>query len=196
MSWTVPATSEGTSIVALSVSSSRTGWSLASVSPGFTSTRTTSPAVTFSPSSGILNSVAIVSLTLSRVLLLRIDPEIVDRLRHNLRLDLAVLCQLGERRQRDVSRFDLEELAQVLPVLAAAEAVGAERADAARHPAVDRCRQHFQIIGGGDDGSLRAAEALRHVRHPRLLCRMEHVPAVARQRVAQQLVVAGDAPHV
>ena len=56
-SCTVPATVEGTSMVALSVSSSRIGWSLTTVSPGLTSTRTTSPDVTFSPSSGILNSV-------------------------------------------------------------------------------------------------------------------------------------------
>ncbi len=46
----------GTSIVALSVSSSSTGWSFFSASPALTRTRTTSPALTFSPSSGILNS--------------------------------------------------------------------------------------------------------------------------------------------
>ncbi len=55
-SFTVPATLEGTSIVALSVSSSRTGWSFAIASPGFTRMRTTSPAVTFSPSSGRMKS--------------------------------------------------------------------------------------------------------------------------------------------
>ena len=56
-SLTTPATDEGTSIVALSVSSSRTGWSIAIVSPTLTSTRVTSPPATFSPSSGTLNSV-------------------------------------------------------------------------------------------------------------------------------------------
>src|SRR5437867_1894203 len=48
---------EGTSIVALSVSSSSTAWSFASASPGLTSTRRTSPVVMFSPSSGRVNSV-------------------------------------------------------------------------------------------------------------------------------------------
>ena len=57
ISLTVPATDDGTSIVALSVSSSRTGWSLASVSPALTSTRRTSPAAMFSPSSGSVKSV-------------------------------------------------------------------------------------------------------------------------------------------
>src|SRR5439155_19932159 len=54
---TRPATEDGTSMVALSVSSSRTVWSLVRVSPGLTRTRSTSPAVTFSPSSGSLKSV-------------------------------------------------------------------------------------------------------------------------------------------
>ena len=56
-SLTTPAIDEGTSIVALSVSSSMTAWSLAIVSPGLTSTRTTSPAAMFSPSSGSFKSV-------------------------------------------------------------------------------------------------------------------------------------------
>src|SRR5262245_25816522 len=59
ISLTTPATDDGTSIVALSVSSSTTGWSRAMVSPTLTSTRVTSPEATFSPSSGILNSVTL-----------------------------------------------------------------------------------------------------------------------------------------
>ena len=55
-SLTTPATLDGTSMVALSVSSSSTGWSFFSASPGFTSTRTTSPPATFSPSSGMTKS--------------------------------------------------------------------------------------------------------------------------------------------
>src|SRR6185503_10989945 len=57
ISLTTPATEDGTSIVALSVSSSSTGCSRAIVSPTFTSTLVTSPVATFSPSSGTLNSV-------------------------------------------------------------------------------------------------------------------------------------------
>src|SRR5690349_11816429 len=57
ISLTTPATDDGTSIVALSVSSSSTGCSFLIVSPTLTSTRVTSPVATFSPSSGTLNSV-------------------------------------------------------------------------------------------------------------------------------------------
>src|SRR5262245_25018685 len=57
ISLTWPATEDGTSIVALSVSSSRTGCSCLIVSPTLTSTRVTSPVATFSPNSGTLNSV-------------------------------------------------------------------------------------------------------------------------------------------
>jgi hypothetical protein len=57
ISLTTPATDDGTSIVALSVSSSMTGCSFLTVSPTLTSTLATSPEATFSPSSGTLNSV-------------------------------------------------------------------------------------------------------------------------------------------
>src|SRR6185503_12441418 len=57
ISLTTPATDDGTSIVALSVSSSMTGCSILTVSPTLTSTLATSPEATFSPSSGTLNSV-------------------------------------------------------------------------------------------------------------------------------------------
>jgi hypothetical protein len=58
---TTPATEEGTSMVALSVSSSRTGCSRLIVSPTLTSTRATSALSTFSPSSGTLKSVTLIS---------------------------------------------------------------------------------------------------------------------------------------
>ena len=57
ISLTCPATDEGTSIVALSVSSSRIGWSLVTVSPVLTRMRSTSPAAMFSPSSGSVKSI-------------------------------------------------------------------------------------------------------------------------------------------
>src|SRR5579875_903437 len=51
-------TGEGTSMVALSVSSSNTGWSWLTASPTETKILTKSPDLMFSPSSGSLNSVA------------------------------------------------------------------------------------------------------------------------------------------
>ena len=55
-SFTVPATSDGTSIVALSVSSSTMGWSTLMVSPTLTSTLRTSPWATPSPRFGRMKS--------------------------------------------------------------------------------------------------------------------------------------------
>ena len=56
MSLTTPASVDGTSMVALSVSSSRTDWSIFTVSPIFTSTFSTSPCATPSPRFGRTNS--------------------------------------------------------------------------------------------------------------------------------------------
>jgi hypothetical protein len=60
----VPVTDEGTSTTALSVSSSITVSPSAIAAPGLTSKRTRSPLSMFSPSSGSLNSVAILSFIL------------------------------------------------------------------------------------------------------------------------------------
>ena len=74
----VPLTEEGTSMTALSVSSSMTGWSSTRESPTETRRLMTSPASTFSPRSGSLNSVAISSHR-HRVRFFRIDAEVLHR---------------------------------------------------------------------------------------------------------------------
>src|SRR5512145_1054077 len=106
-------------------------------SPLETSTRTTSPAVTFSPSSGSVKSVGMMNvsplpqlacgspcradsggtasrrsaggriLAARRVGLLGVDVEILDSPRDDLRVDLAVLRQLGQRGQRHEASVDL-----------------------------------------------------------------------------------------
>jgi hypothetical protein len=60
----VPVTDEGTSTTALSVSSSITGSPSVMLAPGLIIKRTRSPLSIFSPSSGSLNSVAILSFSL------------------------------------------------------------------------------------------------------------------------------------
>ena len=60
----VPLTDEGTSTTALSVSSSITGSPSVMLAPGLIIKRTRSPLSMFSPSSGSLNSVAILALSL------------------------------------------------------------------------------------------------------------------------------------
>src|SRR5207247_3488684 len=86
----------------------------------------------------------------------------------------------------------LEEVAERGAVFAAAEPVGAERADLARHPLVDRVGQHLQIVRGGDEDAGGVLQALRHVRDARRFTGMQHVPTVARMAVAVQLLVARD----
>src|SRR5882724_6290821 len=58
ISLTVPVTEEGTSMTALSVSSSITGWPSETLAPGEIISRTRSPWSMFSPNSGSLNSLA------------------------------------------------------------------------------------------------------------------------------------------
>jgi hypothetical protein len=58
-SLTFPLTDEGTSMTALSVSSSITGWPSFTSAPGAIIRRTKSPCSMFSPSSGSLNSVTV-----------------------------------------------------------------------------------------------------------------------------------------
>src|SRR5262245_13579118 len=136
MSLTTPATDEGTSTVALSVSNSTTGCSFSIVSPTFTSTRRTSPVVTFSPSSGTLNSVTEGSYRLSaigswlkaqpsaksqkpgayslrccRIRLFGVDSEILDRLLNQVRGHRTVGCELAQRRHGNEPRVHLEEVA-------------------------------------------------------------------------------------
>ena len=66
-----------------------------------------------------------------RVRLLGVDPQILDGLLRDRRLQLAVARQLVQRRQHDVLGVDLEEVAQRRAALAAAEAIGAERGERA-----------------------------------------------------------------
>src|SRR5580658_8917726 len=103
---TVPVTDDGTSTTALSVSSSITGSPSAMLPPGLIIKRTRSPLSIFSPSSGSLNSVAILSLssilrlrghgrartpvsplTDCRVAFFRIDAEIADCFFQKFRAD-------------------------------------------------------------------------------------------------------------
>src|SRR5262249_20999750 len=81
-------------------------------------------------------------------------------------------------------------------VLAAAEAVGAQRDDRPADPARDHIRLALEIVARGDDDALRLREAGRHVRHARLLRRMQAVPPLDAAGVMVKLGVAGAAPAV
>ena len=90
-SLTVPATLEGTSIVALSVSSSRTGWSFATVSPGrdqHAHDVAGGDVLAELRKLEFCRHTQMVSVVrgqlVGRIRLLGIDPEVLDRLRHDL----------------------------------------------------------------------------------------------------------------
>src|SRR5215217_9127867 len=72
-------------------------------------------------------------LAVRRVGLLRVDAELADRVRGHGSLDLAVLRQRLQRRERHEAAVHLEELAQLAPVVGAAEPVRAEHLVTAGH---------------------------------------------------------------
>src|SRR6476469_6931717 len=135
--------------------------------------RTTSPATTFSPSSGITKSAtgpssvgpnfssAVVGptevgpyenlLRSSRIRLLGVDPEIGDRLLHHLRLQLAIAHERRQRRDDDEAGVHFEVIAEIGARFAAAEPVGAERDERSRQPAIDRVRQRLEVVGRRDE---------------------------------------------
>jgi hypothetical protein len=78
-----------------------------------------------------------------RIGLVGVDAEVLDRFVEDVALDFAVEVQLVQGRQRDRAGVDLEEIAERLAALAAAETVGAERSEAARHPLADHIRQRL-----------------------------------------------------
>src|SRR5215831_9748499 len=87
-------------------------------------------------------------------------------------------------------------LSQILAIVAAPEAVGAERLQPPAKPWRDLPRHHLHIIGGGDDRSFGVPENLHDKRCFGGLVRMQAIPPLDPQRLAAQLVVAGDAPYI
>src|SRR5258708_2512160 len=85
---------------------------------------------------------------------------------------------------------------QVLAIVAASEAVGAEGDEASAEPRGYLVGDNLHEIGGGDN---RTFDAICHGLNIRLLFRfggMQSVPALDRQGIAAELVVAGHAPYI
>ena len=84
---------------------------------------------------------------------------------------------------------DLEELAQLLARIRAAESISTEGSDAtAREKRTDLIGKKLDVISRRDDRSAAVFEAGLQVRYARLLLRMEPVPALRGQCVAPQFV--------
>ena len=98
----------------------------------------------------------------------------------------------------DVAAVDLEEVAQRLAVVRAAEAVGAEhRVAPVADPLADLVGEGAHVVRRRDHRPGRAVgQALLDPREPRRLGGVEHVPAGDVDAVAAQLGEARRAPHV
>src|SRR6266403_3297484 len=103
----------------------------------------------FSPSSGSLNSVGILSLSSladRRVQFLWIDAEIADRFLEHVRSHLLLAGERCQSGQHDMFCVDFEEVTQRSTVLTATEAIRAERQQFSRDPLRDALRQYFHVI--------------------------------------------------
>ena len=151
---TVPPPGAGTSIVALSDSSVINGSSALTASPSFTWISMIGTSLK-SPMSGTLTSVAATCVSLffcaraacgpalpigyadwTRQDLAGFGfsgsmPNLLDRLRDDGGLHLALVGQRLQRRERDVVPVDLEERAQLAAIVGAAETVRPEHDDSA-----------------------------------------------------------------
>src|SRR5690606_7083248 len=90
----------------------------------------------------------------------------------------------------------LEEVAQLVPRLAAAEAVRAQADDRSRQVPGEDVGRDLHVITGGDQGPLRLLQLPVYVRLLRILSRVQPVTAVGDERVAVESLVRGDAPDV
>src|SRR5579864_3368194 len=130
-----------------------------------------------------------------RVDFLRVHCQLLHGLLGLLDVELAVASQAGERGCGDGFGVDLEVTAEVLPVVAAAEAVSAKRDQARSQPRSQLIGHRLDVVGGGDR-AFGPGQRGYHVRLAGLFRGMQTIPAFGFQPVAAEFVVAGDAPHV
>ena len=90
-------------------------------------------------------------------------PKIFDRFGHALARRLALLAPVGKRGDGDALGVDFEVPAQRLAAFAAAEAVGAQREQAAGHPRVDLLGHGPHVVRAAMNGPFVACERLLDV---------------------------------
>src|SRR5690554_3663412 len=194
---TVPARGDGTSIDALSDSSTTRVSSTAISSPALTpiSITSTSPAP---PRSGTL----IVSLAIAgplhkkRIGFVGINAKIGNGLGDHGAGNHPLLRQTVERRHRNIAAVHLEEVPQPGAGVAAPVAVGAEHVVVARNERPQLVAVALQVVGGNHERPAPVGQRPGDIGHPRRLPRVQAVPAQRRLAVAGQLVDTGDAPHI
>src|SRR5258705_7959911 len=107
----------------------------------------------------------------------RTEAHLGDRRFRALPVELAAARQCRESCLHHGFRRNLEELPEVLAILAATESVGAERIQPSAKPRCKLIRHGLHVIARRNDGTGRAFERLDDVRSARLACRMQAIPA-------------------
>ena len=101
------------------------------------------------------------------------------------------------RRHRHVVTVHLEEPAQLLARVGAAEAIGAEHEIVVcRQESADLIGKDLHVVGRRRHRTGTVLEALLDVTQTRLRLGMQHVPALRIEPLAAQLIETGDAPDV
>src|SRR6476661_5050456 len=174
ISRTTPSEGDGISIVALSDSSVISDCSLATASPGLTSTSMTATSLK-SPMSGTTTWVISRCSCRRGIGLFGIDAVFLDRLGHLLRLQLTLVGERLQRRHRHEVAIDLEEVAQPGARIGTPEAVGAEDlvGAALRHERADLLGEALDVVARGDNRAGLLLQRLGHVRHARLCLRVQ-----------------------
>jgi hypothetical protein len=109
----------------------------------------------------------------------------------------TIIGKCLQRRECDPAAIDFEEVAQLAPVVAAAEAVGSERVEATSPRRTAGCRRRTISCSRSRRPRARGArEDARHVGHAPFVRRMQEVPAFGRETVAAEFVETRRAPDV
>jgi hypothetical protein len=101
-------------------------------------------------------------------------------------LDLAVAGESPQCGHHDVAGVDLEEPAQRLAGVAAAEAVGAERHEGAGDPAADLVGHEGHVVGDRHHRPVAVGQQLGDPRGAALLAGVQAVPPLGGQRLLAQ----------
>src|SRR5215472_8142406 len=136
------------------------------------------------------------NLSPSRINFFSADPKFLQSLLRALSVEFTVPSQARKRCRGDGFGVDLEVPAQMFAIVAASEAVRAQRHQAWTEPGRELIRNSLQVIGRGHDRPLRFLQRGDDVRSLRRFRRVQTVPALDGQSLAPQLSVTGHAPDI
>ena len=125
-----------------------------------------------------------VALSVCRIDLFSIDAQFFEAFHRPLGVKLAIARQPRQGGDGDRFRVDLEMTSQMLAIVAASKAVGAQRHQPAKQPRRQLVGYCFHEVGGGNDGAVGTVERGEDVRPFLRIGGMQPVPTLDGQRVA------------